>query len=256
MSSEDTRTCRKTGLRLRAVREDRMFRVAETNFGAISAPERTVEEHRTQWGRFDSPGRTIYAAAEREIAYSEVLSPFKRQLGAADPLEADAAALDMTREEFLEVVASEWGERSFMGVGAVPASWRHNRGTYELYATGAGWWINLDHPDTLASLEQAMTSLLVEEGITALTTAILAGENRRITTSIGELLRRCELDDGSQARGLQFRTKFGGSWCRAIWLPNEDEPWEPDIISLSPEPILVSDEALAHAAERFRIRVF
>jgi hypothetical protein len=185
-----------------------------------------------------------------------VLSPYKRQLGAVDPLEADASALNITRDQFLEDVATEWDERPFMGVGAVPASWRHIRGMYELYATGSGWWVDLDHPDSLATLERAMEAILIEEGVRALTSATLAGESRRITTTIGELLRRLELDDRTQARGLQFRTEFGGSWCRAIWLPQEDETWEPDLIALSPDPILVSDEALARASERFRIRVF
>ncbi len=232
-----------------------MFRVAIDRYGALSAIERIKSEDRADWGRFDSPGFTIYTAQERETAYAEVLAQFKRQLGTADPLEADAAALGMTRNEFLEEVAAQWAEQSFMGLGAAPASWRHDRGIYEVYAQPGGWWIDIDHPDTIALLEESLESLLIVERVKTLTTSVLTGDNRRITTAIGELLRQCVLDDGSQARGLQFRSKFGGAWCRAIWLPGEDDG-EADLVALSPDRILLSDEHLARASERFRIRVF
>jgi hypothetical protein len=255
-SASESRKCEKTGLRLIPERNDPMYRVALNQYGALSAIERSDGEDRAAWGRFDSPGATIYAAEERETAYAEVLAQFKRQLGAVDPLEADAAALGMTRDEYLEEVAAQWADRSFMGLGAVPAAWRYDRGVYELSAESEGWWIDLDHPDTIARLEEEMEPFLAHEGIKTLTTSVLTGENRRITTAIGQRLRRCELDDGSQARGLQFRSKFGGSWCRAIWLPGADDAWSADLIALSPERILLSDEHLARASERFRIRVF
>lgn len=256
MSGDGGRACPKTGLRLFPVRDDRTFRIAEHEFGAVSAPTRDTDDDRTMWGRFDSPGCTIYTAATRESAYVEVLSQFKRKLGENDPLEADAAALSMSRDQFLEEIASEWDARSFMGVGAVPASWRHKRRIYELRAEGSGWWIVLDHPATLSTLERVLEPLLIEEGVPALTLGVLTGENRRITTAVGEYLRRIELDDGTQARGLQFPSKFGGSWCRAIWLPQEDETWQADILELIPELILVSDEDLAQASKWLDIRVF
>jgi len=252
----DARTCTTTGLRLLPVTDDPMFRVAVNRYGALSAVEREPSGNSQEWGRFDSPGRTIYSAQERETAFSEVIAQFKRQLGAVDPLEADAAALGMTRNEFLEEVAAQWSERSFMGLGAVPACWRYDRGIYQLHARPGGWWIDLDHPDTIARLEVEMEPLLAREHVAMLTTAVLTGENRRVTTAIGERLRRCRLDDGSKARGLQFRSKFGGSWCRAIWWPDPEDDWEADIIALSGERILLSDEHLARASERFRIRVF
>ncbi|MBN9629392.1 MAG: RES domain-containing protein, partial [Actinobacteria bacterium] len=124
------RTCAKTGLRLLAVEGDRMFRVAPTRYDPISAPERADGVSRDKWGRFDSPGFTLYAAQTRETAYAEVLAQFKRQLGAEDPLAADALAIGMSRDEFLEAIADEWAASSCMGVGAVPASWRHDRGRY------------------------------------------------------------------------------------------------------------------------------
>jgi hypothetical protein len=255
-SVAEPRTCAKTRLRLIPVHDDRMFRVALDRYGALSSIERIKSEDRAHWGRFDSPGFTVYAAQERETAYAEVLAQFKRQVGTVDPLEADAAALGMTRNEFLEEFAAQWAEQSFMGLGAVPASWRYERGMYEVYAQPGGWWIDIDHPDTIAHLETAIENLLADQNVKTLTTSVLTGDNRHITTAIGALLRRCELDDGTQARGLQFRSKFGGAWCRAIWLPNEEDLWSAELVALSADRILLSDEHLARASERFRIRVF
>jgi len=233
-----------------------MFRIAPLRYDPLSAPERADEEQREQWGRFDSPGFTLYTAQTRETAYAEVLSQFKRQLGGVDPLGADAAALGITRDEFLEEVADQWAASGFMGIGAVPASWRHDRGLFVVNPVGGGWWIDIDHPDTISRLEVALEALLVDEGISALTTAVLEGENRRVTTAVGNLLRRVKLDDGTTARGLQFRSKHGGAWCRAIWLPEPTDTWGADLTALSPERILATDEALAKACERFRIKVF
>lgn len=233
-----------------------MFRVAPTRYEPISAVQRLVGVSRDQWGRFDSPGFTLYTAERKEAAYAEILAQFKRQLGAVDPLAADAAAIGMSRDDFLELIADEWAENSFMGVGAVPASWRHDRGVYEVHALPGGWWIDVDHPDTISVLEQQLERLLVHEGVPALTTGVLEGDNRLVTTAIGEFLHCIELDDGSAARGIQFRSKHGGAWCRAIWLPGPDEDWTADLTALSPDRILISDEDLARACERFRIRVF
>src|SRR3954468_10827725 len=107
MSDTDGRRCTKTGLQLLPVRDKRMYRIAETEFGAVSAPERIDGNDRSRWGRFDVPGRTIYTAGSLDTAFAEVLSPYKRRLGEADPLAADARALGLTSSAFLEMVAAD-----------------------------------------------------------------------------------------------------------------------------------------------------
>ncbi|MFZ4894292.1 hypothetical protein ACL9RL_07570 [Plantibacter sp. Mn2098] len=165
-------------------------------------------------------------------------------------MEADAAALGLKRDEFLEIIATEWAEHGFMGVGAIPAMWRHDRAVFEIAAAGTGWWVDVEHPDTLSVLEAELTSVLAEQRVTTLTTAVLRGENRIITGAVAALVRGWTFDDGTSARGIHFGRKFGGGTCRAIWLP------ETELIGLSPEAIFVTDERLALAADRFRIRVF
>jgi hypothetical protein len=107
-------------------RSERIVRIAKPKYGAISAPERPLRparNARSQWGRYDSPGRTLYVASDLETAFAEVLSPFKRQLSATDPLEADAAALGITRAELLEIISAEWTERA-PGTAPTPAAGR------------------------------------------------------------------------------------------------------------------------------------
>jgi hypothetical protein len=238
-------------------RSERSVRIAKPKYGAISAPERPVRparSARSQWGRYDSPGRTLYVASDLETAFAEVLSPFKRQLGATDPLEADAAALGITRAELLEIISAEWTERGFMGMGAIPRQWRTDRSIFQLFGQGDGWYIDVEHPDSIAAIEVALEGMLAKREVSSLTTAILRGPDRDVTTRIGRFLRRVDIDSGAPAKGIQFGSKFGGGWCRAIWLPDDDSVL--DLVALSGEPILVSNEALARASERFRIRVF
>jgi hypothetical protein len=248
--------CRLTGLRLVPELGERTFRVAKPRYGALSAPERTARNARKRWGRYDSLGRTLYLAHEAETAFAEVLSPFKRQVSTRDPLEADATALGLTRDEFLEAVAAEWQESQFMGIGAVPQQWRADRRLYEITGVGKGWWIDVEHPDSIAVLEEKIEPVLLRQGVKALTTSTLRGENRLITTAIATLTRRIELFDGSQARGVQFGSKYGGGWCRAAWLPGEGETWTADFVALAGDPLLLTDERLARASERLRIKVF
>jgi hypothetical protein len=252
----NSRVCARTGLRLIADREEQCFRVAKTGYGPTSAPERATSDNPSLWSRYDSPGRTLYVAGDQETAYAEVLSPFKRQLGSTDPLQADAEALGLTRDEFLEEVAGQWRERAFHGLGAVPGEWRLDRDMYRITVSGGGWLIDIEHPDSIAALERLFENQLTRQGVHSLTTAILRGEDRNVTAALAAGLRRIQVDDGSQAIGIHYGSKFGGTWCRALWLPADADDWHLDLIELSGEPILQSDEHLAKAAERFRVKVF
>lgn len=261
------RRCAKTGLQLVAEAGEQTFRITKPIYGPLSAPTRSLpqEDDNDPHGRYDaSPGRTLYVAQLLDTAFAEVLSPFKRELGAVDPIAKDAAALGMTRDEYLESVQADWDERGFMKMGAIPKKWRDDRSIYNvygpvanLYGESAGWYIDVEHPDTIGVLERELEHVLAAQGISQLTTAVLRGENRIVTTLIGTHLYRTELDDGTLARGIQFGSKFGGGWCRAIWIPeDDDDTWFVDLIATSGEPILVNDAALRTAAERFRIKVF
>lgn len=250
------RTCEKTGLRLIRDAGEHAFRVAQPWYGPLSAPERTVRSARRRWGRYDTLGRTLYIASDEETAFAEVLSAFKRQIGAHDPLEKDAAALGLTRDDFLEIVSEDWQESAFMGVGAVPRQWRADRRLYRVGLQSPGWWIDVEHPDSLAAIEELVAEVLERFGVRALTTAVLRGENRIVTTAIARVLRSTTTDDGTTPRGIQFGSKWGGGWCRAVWLPGDEEQWSPGLVSFEGKSILATDEHLVRTSERFRIKVF
>src|SRR5690606_21907383 len=125
-----TRRCESTGLRLIASPGILGYHVGKLEYPALSAAPRDLEASApTAWNRYDVVGgQTFYIAEKPECAYAEVLSQYKRANGVADPLSKDAAFFGMTLEEYVEEIAREWSELDFMGLGAVPAGWRFDRG--------------------------------------------------------------------------------------------------------------------------------
>lgn len=204
-------------------------------------------------GRYDVPGETFYVAETRTCAYAEVLSTYKRANGAADPLAHDAKALGMTVEEFIEEVASEWAERDFMGLGAIPAGWRLDRGIYSVALPEKRWLVDIEHPDSMSALEQANEAALGSLYVGSLATGVLRSERRDVTTLLASWVHDVVLDDGSAPMGIHFGSKHGAAWCKGFWL---DHPYVDELLPLSPDPVLVTDVDLITAADRFRIRVF
>lgn len=251
MSLREPHTSESSGLRLIPCRGEVGFRVAKRAYPVISAPSRTADDLRNDWGRYDTVGSTLYVAETARSAYAEVLSPLKQANGTASSLQTDAASMGMTIEEFLEEVASEWGDRNFMGLGAVPAKWRELRAIHQILLPSAGWWVDIEHPDSIAAINERLAEFLASQGIPALDTSHLRGENRNVTTMIAALTQSLTLDDGTTPVGIHFGSRHGGAWCKAIWLDDALE-----LIPLGPEPVLVTDPDLAAAADNFRIRVF
>ncbi len=251
MSPREPHTSTTSGLRLIPCRGEVGFRVAKRAYPVASAPLRTADDLRDEWGRFDTVGSTLYVAETARSAYTEVLSPLKQANGTVNSLQADAESMGMTIEEFLEEIASEWGERNFMGLGAVPAKWRELRAIHQILLPSAGWWVDIEHPDSIAAINDGLAGFLAGQGIPALDTSHLRGANRYVTTMIATLTQSLTVDDGTTPVGIHFGSRHGGAWCKAIWLHEGLE-----LIPLGPEPILVTDPDLAAAADNFRIRVF
>lgn len=247
------RTCSRTGLRLIPGRGELSFHIGKRSYPIISAPERTPDLNRSEWNRFDVLGRTFYVAETRQCAYAELLAFFKRVNGAVDSLAVDAAFHEISLEEYIEEISKEWSERDFEGLGAIPASWRFDRSLGVITLPTTGWWIDIEHPDSIAAIERAMGSFLGSQGVRSLTTSVLRSDNRFVTTMIAELLRSRQLDDDSFARGIHFGSKHGAAWCRAVWLDRTDGH---DLTAAAPQAILVTDPDLTTVADRMRIRLF
>ena len=248
------RLCPRTGLWLIGNSGGYGYHVAKTEYPPLSAAPRLSDQDPSGWGRYDVIGQTYYVAESRTCAYAEVLSSFKRANGAADPLVEDAAYYGMTIEEYLEEVAREWDERNFMGLGAIPAGWRLDRGMYSVALPEHGWLVDVEHPDSIAAIEEMIEQQLGDFGVASLTTGVLRSEQREVTTFIAQTLEAVVLDDGSTPMGTHFGSKHGAAWCKGFWLNHPDAA--SSVIPLSPEPVLLTDPSLIRAANRFRIRVF
>lgn len=255
--------CPDTGLRLVEARRITTYRVQRTDYPNLSAPVRGPGSDRTKWNRFDTVGRTLYLAETAECAFAETLSPFKRVIGTVDPLEKDARALGMTLEEFYEAVAKDWEERSFMNTGALPRIWRDRREIRTVSLPFPGWWVHIEHPDSIAALARGLSEELGSLGVGDLDTAVLRSKDRAVTTAIAEHLRGLTLFDGSEALGIVYGSRHGAYSNWAVWLRRQDQGLDPEgedgsdgLRSLTASPVHFNDPDLEAASGRFQIKVF
>lgn len=159
------------------------YHVGKSKYPQPSAAVRTADVHRQEWGRFDVLGQTFYVAENEETAYAEVLAGFKLPNGADDPLQEIADMYGVPRETAIEWITEDWKliETDFEGIGALPVSWRHDRTLYGVEMTGPGWLVDIQHPDSIAAVEQAGDGLfarwLARQGVAALTISTLTSEN-------------------------------------------------------------------------------
>ena len=58
--------------------------------------------------------------------------------------------MGMTLEDCVKGVKDDWGNQVKMG--CLPRHWRDRRSTYQLSLDNAGWWVDVEHPDSIAAL--------------------------------------------------------------------------------------------------------
>lgn len=178
--------------------------------------------------------------------------------GAVDPLHRDAEALGMSLEEFYEEVASQWQEKSFMSSGTLPRQWRTQRQLHIIELPFPGWWIDIEHPETLSAIEAAIPDTLKDLGVRHVDTGLLRSNRREVTTAIADHLRELVLYDGSYAQGVRYASGHGGFVNWAVWLRDYDlkVPGADGLLHLSESPIYFNDPDLEAASRRFRLKVF
>lgn len=235
--------------------------VGKSKYRQPSAGVRTADIHRQDWGRFDVIGETFYVAQNVETAYAEVLAGFKLPNGENDSLQEIADMLGVDRAEAVAWIAEDWEliEPDFQGVGAIPTTWRESRRVFEVEMSGPGWLVDVHHPASISAIEAAgdgaMARWLARQGILALTLSALTSENRMVTTTVADVIRTATLEDGSSPRGIQFPSKHGGGWCRALWLPEGTLPPLPGVRIARENHIEPSSAALRMVADRFHITI-
>ncbi|ABK05884.1 hypothetical protein Arth_4243 (plasmid) [Arthrobacter sp. FB24] len=258
MGRIEGQACPATGIWLLPARRQTAYRIQKTSYSALSAPARMDGTDRLAWGRYDTVGTTLYLAENAECAFSETLSPFKRAIGTVDPLRKDADALGMTLEDFYEEVAYQWQEKSFMNSGTLPRIWRTERQLHIVELPFPGWWIDVEHPETMAAVEAAIPDTLKDLGITHVDTSLLRSNRRDVTTAIADHLRDLVLFDGSYAPGIKFGSRHGAYLNWAVWLRDHDLQLSGDdgLVHLGESPISFNDPDLEAASRRFRLKVF
>jgi len=242
-----------TGLHLQSATTGGLsLRIARSSRGPLSPPPRQGTPD-ASWSRYDVAGSTVYTAETRETAYAEVLAYTKRRLGQRDPLAEDAAAIGLSLDEFTDLVGQEWSERQHMGMGHLPASWRIERLLYSITLPAQGWWIDVEHPDSIAAIETALEPDLAALNVGALTVAALRGEDRRITTTVACWAHGLLLDNDTLPLGITYGSKHGTGRCWAYWLTDTTPP---GLACDDGAAITETDADLRRVTGRFRIRVW
>ncbi|MEP7765141.1 hypothetical protein [Sanguibacter sp. 25GB23B1] len=229
IASPESRTCSSTGVRLAPATGELAFRVAKDRYtrrsgplaslpnGHVGALPRTVKEVR---GRFDTIGRTVYFGDSPECCFAETLQAFRKNRQA---LAADAQAAGQDVDEYVRDVTQDALDNGLDTPWAVSVDWQMERSLLPIRMPLEGWWVLIDHPDTLNTLNDALAADLRSVGVTLLTSSIATGENRAATTLIAQHVRDLVLDDGSQPLGISFPSKTGYGRCLAWWNRREDD---------------------------------
>lgn len=155
--------------------------------------------------RFDSPTedfRTCYFATKPMACFGETLSRFR-----PNPLLADAAE-----------------EEGFMGIGQVPADWRHQRVLLraELEPTAARpciQFLDVEARNTREHLRTELGAMLVYYGQEELDVSTVRGDDRRITRWIAKWAYDTLNAEGQRMfAGLRYLSRLDTKWeCWAVF---------------------------------------
>ena len=153
------RTCSKTGLYLIEARGERAYRVAKDRYGALSArgnehvgpkPVGFYSDAGDSRGRYDTLGSTIYLADSRRCAYAEVLNGFRQERAR---IAETATSIGMSVDEYIEAVTAEAETNDVSLPWTISADWQMDRSIYQIRLPRQGWWVRIDHMDSLRALE-------------------------------------------------------------------------------------------------------
>lgn len=241
------RTCTGTGLRLVLTDGEKAYRVAKDRYGALSAransivgplPVGTDPAVGDGRGRFDTIGSTIYLADSRRGAYAEVLLAFRKERA---KIAAVAETVGWDVDEYIDQVASEAAANGVDVPWAISVDWQMDRSIYEIRLPREGWWIKMDHADTLAALERLVPTVGgTTEQLRLLTSGTIEGEDRTLTTLLAHVIRGQSLDDGSEPLGISYQSKTLMGRCWAYWDRRSDaglSPGRNDLLQLVSENV-------------------
>ncbi|MBW0254478.1 MULTISPECIES: RES domain-containing protein [unclassified Cellulomonas] len=225
---EGGRTCARTGVRLVPASGGHAFRVAKdrgrpalegypnSDVGPLptGVPDRR--------GRWDTVGSTVYFADTPQTAFAEVLAPMR-----VDRLRLAVAAgrAGYSVEEYVEAVLGQSAENDVDRPWSVSCRWQYARSIYQVWMPTSGWWVQIDHADTLMAIQAAQPSIpgLPDD----LWSGALESADRGVTTLVAEWIRGLELDDGTRPLGIWFQSRTLMGRCWAWWDRRGDDGLSP-----------------------------
>lgn len=135
--------------------------------------------------------------------------------------------------------------------GELPSSYFENRVVETILPRDDAVFVDLDAPDTLASLDERLGEVLAEHGLSRFDRGVVMGPSRRVTGAIARYFFSLSQHPGfGSLIGLRYTSRFADDWERwAIWNPEHiyvlgDEPGR---------PVTRDDPSLQAAAARLRI---
>jgi len=219
------RTCTATDVRLVPASGGTAYRVAKGPSRAAleGYPNSDVGElprgTQDRRGRWDTIGSTVYFADSPQTAFAEVLAPLRSnrlRLAVAATRSGYASV-----EEYVGAVLGQSAENNVDQPWAISGRWQFARSIYHVGMPTDGWWVQIDHADTLQAIQRALHTTAGLPG--DLWSADLENGNRAVTTVIAEHIRSLELDDGKRPLGIWYQSRTLIGRCYAWWDRRRDD---------------------------------
>ncbi|WP_454299550.1 hypothetical protein [Salana multivorans] len=161
----------------------------------------------------------------------------------------------MSLEDYLRQVDQDWEHLGAMSRGHTCAALRDARLIYPVRLPSPGWFIDMDHGDTLSAIGREMDSDLSRLGYTEpLELSHVLGNDRCLTLAIAEHLKNLHLFDGTAPIGVRWTSKLGWGKNYAVWMRRTDNGEDPEADGLSAgkgEPIRDDDPDFKHILRSF-----
>lgn len=164
----------------------------------------------------------------------------------------------MSVDEYIDAVTAEAEMNGISLPWTISAEWQMDRSIYQIRLPRRGWWVRIDHADSLRALEGLASRTPGATGVAAMLTATeVTGLDRDLTTLLADLIRQQTLDDGSEPLGIVFRSRTLTGNCWAYWDRRADEglpPGNNDLMQVASENV-GPDPVFAATAEFYRLPV-
>lgn len=235
MTATAGRVCPTTGFYVEpATRHPFAWRVAKEHYvrvGGINAVRRNGSvgplppANADVRGRFDTVGRTVYFGKTQQAAFAEVLQAFRQKRAA---LEADAAAAGFTVDQYIKAVIDHTDRAGVDRPWAIGADWQMARCLHKVSMPSDGWWVRIDHRETMNQLTLDLASLKPFD-VETVKLSIVTHPDRAVTTHLADHIRNSRLFDASAPLGIVYPSNLGYGTCYAWWDRRADDGLTPGV---------------------------